>query len=931
MLRFHQEAFEQLVKEDALCVFGKGLMLDMVVQNLAVHYASMKKTVVFLNFLQSQEEAICDYMLFKSCKNVPPLSVKVSTGAERVKLYAAGGVMFISARVLVLDILMNRLKPELISGLVFGFAQGIRRNQNEALIITLLKESNPSLFVKAVSEDPVRVASYPPQHLLSLLSLRKLHIWPRFHESVAAALDVAQPEVVELHVALTPMMRQIHDSILALMEICLAELEKVPAFQEINLQLEKALSRHFLKQTKKVLDAVWHTITPHHRQLLSDIGLLRSLAFGLFELDAVRFFHMVEGIRSEFALQRHHSGWQFLPQANAIFTLTRDRVFGPSDPSQQPSASPQANPRTKDFEINPKLPLVENVLEEIAATEGLAGPTAIVVGSQYGADVLCSFLSGEMPPLTASLATPGQSDPDSANSREKSEDSGSEIEIVGDECPTVPTLLGDGSAAKDLDSANSPKGPADSPNGAADSKDEKILQLREELRQQGAEELDGGVWVRQDGTVVFEADVGESSTPVDGESEAPPEVIHPSPTAKKKGKRKRRSGARAKNKGQKAENPLSDSENETAAADVLRLIGGAGADPAESGSLGLSCACPENPVVVIPQHSLRDVLPQLRPKSVILVDPLPTAVRLIECLHAMHPPVFSRVYFLIFDESGQRSLYVDSLSQEQTAAEKLIRFRTTYVPALAPPAFVEVPKERRRLVLVDTREFGSSLPTMLYMKGFALEVLQLDVGDYILSPKIVIERKSVSDLIGSLASGRLFSQCTNMATHYSTPVLLIEFTPDRSFSLTPKSALRDDFSLHELQAKLSLLALHFPTLRIIWSLSPQETAAIFAGLTQHTPPPDATTSRVLLGEEIESGGNHLHNAARELVRRIPGVNEKMIRPLCDLRGGLKDILDLATSPQSRLTSLVGAKAAKEMRSFFSARLQISAPSGKTVK
>ena len=32
------------------------------------------------------------------------------------------------------------------------------------------------------------------------------------------------------------------------------------------------------------------------------------------------------------------------------------------------------------------------------------------------------------------------------------------------------------------------------------------------------------------------------------------------------------------------------------------------------------------------------------------------------------------------------------------------------------------------------------------------------VGDYILSPEICVERKSVPDLIGSMASGRLFNQ-----------------------------------------------------------------------------------------------------------------------------------------------------------------------------
>ena len=57
------------------------------------------------------------------------------------------------------------------------------------------------------------------------------------------------------------------------------------------------------------------------------------------------------------------------------------------------------------------------------------------------------------------------------------------------------------------------------------------------------------------------------------------------------------------------------------------------------------------------------------------------------------------------------------------------------------------------------------------------------VGDYILTPDICVERKSVSDLIGSLANGRLYNQAVSMCRHYKRPVLLIEFDPNKPFSL----------------------------------------------------------------------------------------------------------------------------------------------------
>ena len=42
----------------------------------------------------------------------------------------------------------------------------------------------------------------------------------------------------------------------------------------------------------------------------------------------------------------------------------------------------------------------------------------------------------------------------------------------------------------------------------------------------------------------------------------------------------------------------------------------------------------------------------------------------------------------------------------------------------------------------------------------------LEVGDYILSPDMCVERKALPDLIQSLASGRLYNQAESMCKHY---------------------------------------------------------------------------------------------------------------------------------------------------------------------
>ena len=58
-------------------------------------------------------------------------------------------------------------------------------------------------------------------------------------------------------------------------------------------------------------------------------------------------------------------------------------------------------------------------------------------------------------------------------------------------------------------------------------------------------------------------------------------------------------------------------------------------------------------------------------------------------------------------------------------------------------------------VIVDMREFRSSLPSLLHASGLLVLPVTLTVGDYILTPDICVERKSIPDLVSSFNSGRL--------------------------------------------------------------------------------------------------------------------------------------------------------------------------------
>jgi Fanconi anemia group M protein len=83
-------------------------------------------------------------------------------------------------------------------------------------------------------------------------------------------------------------------------------------------------------------------------------------------------------------------------------------------------------------------------------------------------------------------------------------------------------------------------------------------------------------------------------------------------------------------------------------------------------------------------------------------------------------------------------------------------------------------KENKVKIVVDHREYRSNVVKNLAVKGTFVEPQQLDVGDYVLSSRIGVERKNVDDFLESLIDGKLFKQMAQLRDAYSRPVLILE-------------------------------------------------------------------------------------------------------------------------------------------------------------
>jgi DNA excision repair protein ERCC-4 len=125
MLPFYAAMMEQLLEHDGLTVIAEGLGLHkLLAAFVRLHAAQGGGLVLLLGCLDWQKRALLQELAAADAVDgggggaaAPPADVTAEMSiAERLAHYAAGGCMFVTTRILVVDLLTERLPPSAITG-----------------------------------------------------------------------------------------------------------------------------------------------------------------------------------------------------------------------------------------------------------------------------------------------------------------------------------------------------------------------------------------------------------------------------------------------------------------------------------------------------------------------------------------------------------------------------------------------------------------------------------------------------------------------------------------------------------------------------------------------------------------------------------------------------------------------------------------------
>ncbi|KAL9119638.1 MAG: hypothetical protein Q9187_003810 [Circinaria calcarea] len=739
------------------------------------------------------------------------------------------------------------------------------------------------------------------------LFLRKPSLWPRFHVSVAKSLEGRKKaEVIELEVPLTDSMRDIQNAILECVEVSIGELRKAGTGLELDdWTLDSALHRSFDVFIRRQLDPIWHRVSYRTRQIVNDLTVLRSILHALLTYDAVSFNKYLDTILAAHqpppgSTRQNQSPWLFLDAANILFETAKRRVYtGESDDADTPGTSRALPDSLRPvLEEQPKWSLLAEVLEEIER-DVYFNPT-IRDDSSGTILIMCSD-QGTCRQIREYLQT--------MHIRQE-------------------TIIEAENIKKDAERELKPSA---------------TFMMRRHLRNY----------------LNWKRDFAKVSASLFNENQRALEGFVDQKTAsgnRGKGppnKRRRvRGGAAAAAGGGRAVNGnLQFAEDK--ATQVASLM--AEIQPANAADLQKEDVVVDllddmedffelyemsDLVVVHPYDGDMDehVLEEVRPRYVIMYEPDAAFIRRVEVYRSSHDRNV-RVYFMYYGGSVEEQRYLSAVRREKDAFTRLIRekgnmavtltldgnapddpqeqFLRTVNTRIAGGGRLAATAEPPRVV-VDVREFRSSLPSLLHGRSMIVVPCMLTVGDYVLSPTICVERKSVRDLISSFKNGRLFNQAETMLQHYKHPMLLIEFEQNKSFTLDPfadhTNTMTTASNPSDLQSRLVLLTLAFPRLKVIWSSSPYQTAEIFEELKKNQDEPDPIKAvQIGLNVNEDPSDQSFNQTPHDMLRAVPGIISKNMSRITLEVGNLLEVSNLE---EDELDVMVGKEAGRQIYRFF---------------
>jgi DNA excision repair protein ERCC-4 len=206
-------------------------------------------------------------------------------------------------------------------------------------------------------------------------------------------------------------------------------------------------------------------------------------------------------------------------------------------------------------------------------------------------------------------------------------------------------------------------------------------------------------------------------------------------------------------------------------------------------------------------------------------------------------------------------------------------------------------------MVIDEREKKSGIPDLLKQIGVRVEMMNLPVGDYIVAPETIVERKSVNDFISSVFDGRLFDQCNRLKEHFEHPAIILEGNVDEIDNITENPLV--------FYGAISSVVLDFK-IPVIPTPNASHTAKLLVSMCAR----QGAVKGPFLKKIRKS--NDLQRQRLFILCSLPGVGEKLASRMLEKFGSASSSLSASSAELSKINGM-GESRAQKIRKVLDAK------------
>lgn len=204
--------------------------------------------------------------------------------------------------------------------------------------------------------------------------------------------------------------------------------------------------------------------------------------------------------------------------------------------------------------------------------------------------------------------------------------------------------------------------------------------------------------------------------------------------------------------------------------------------------------------------------------------------------------------------------------------------------------------EKKVVIISDYRE--KEISNFLEKFGSTVNRMNLEIGDYLCSERVCIERKEANDFVSSIIDGRVFEQVKSLRENFEKPIIIVEGSSNRQIN---ENALK---------GAIASLIIDFDV-SIINTKNPYDTAKTIYWIAKK----EQEENKHLISFRVGKKPKEIKRLQEEIVSSLPNVSNVLSKRLLQHFGSIEKVFTASENDLQKVKG-IGKKLSKKIKKIL---------------